>query len=172
MARHTTLSAKQRRDRLKKINEATVEKRNALYASDPEYREFIKGASRASYRKHAGMELRNLRNASDFFDQLPVLGSHRLIRGADTKRPRLTFSLREMATALGGYHPNVLRQWCREEKFPRPTMQAFCRGRELVYSLDQARALMKIMGEHQQEKAYLSADDKAVIAALFAVMAE
>ena len=169
MARQPTLSDKQHRSRVHEVNRRTVKKRNALYASDPAYREFVKGSSRATYRRQAGLQLRNLRNASEYLPQLPTLGAERIIKGG-TNRKRLTFSVREMAVALGGYHPNVLRQWIREGRFPAPVLQAHVRGKELVYTIEQTRALMEIMSNHQIDKAYLSQSDAETIAALHEAM--
>lgn len=167
MGRQRTYSDTERQQRQRKLNQGTAQKRKKLYRKDATYREFAKGSSRATYRRQRGLSLRNLRNAHEFLDTLETLGTVRELHDAEAQ---LTFSVRELSVALGGYHPNVIRQWCRDGKFPPPKLSAVCKGKELVYSLPQARALLEVIGEHQTAKAYLSTNDKDTIKRLFAAM--
>lgn len=171
MGRQRTLTDAERQERQHKLNQKTATRRKEQYDGDVEYREFARGSSRATYRRKSGLALRNLRNAHDFLPSLSTLGS---VRDLLTKKggEALTFSIRELAVLLGGYHPNVIRQWCRDGRFPSPTIEAKGARKELVYSQAQAKALAEIIGTHQQEKSYLSAADTAVISSLFSAFSK
>lgn len=171
MARPRTLSDKQRTERRKKTQQKVSARRRSQYHSDPAYRKQVKEASRLSYRSAHGLSLRNLRNAAEFLPQLETLGHMRFLRHGDKRGEEvMCFTSRELAVALGGYHPNVFRDWVRTSKFPAPAIETYCPGRVLVYSLEQARRLLTVMGEHQAKKSYLSDEDTDTIAALFAAM--
>lgn len=167
MGRQRIYSETERLQRQRKLNQGTARKRKNQYRQDASYRERVKVSSRVTYRRQHGLTLRSDRNAHEFLSVLDTLGTVRELHGHEAQ---LTFSVRELSTALGGYHPNVVRQWCREGKFPSPELSAVCKGRELVYTLEQARALLQIMGEHQTKKVYLSSRDTETITRLFAAM--
>ena len=77
----------------------------------------------------------------------------------------MTFTVKELAVALGR-RPEVVHRWGREELFPQPLIEA--EGmRENVYTLDEARALVRVMGEHQEETSYYRSDHVETRARLF-----
>jgi hypothetical protein len=139
-------------------------RRKARYHSDPDYKKQVNRLNRLHYRKVEGSALREPAKLSD----LAALGTVRkLLTGASRK----TYSIEEMAKALGDYHKVVLYRWIRTERFPRPSIATAAKSTiSFVYSLDQARALIKVFSEHQKSKAYFHKSDTETVEKLFDVM--
>jgi hypothetical protein len=132
------------------------EYRRKKYREDSAYRHRVLKARRRLYHKQKGKVRResclvNLPSIKNF-------GTVRMAYVGDSFKPsrRLTFTLKELAAVLGR-RPEVVMKWVREELFPQPLIEV--EGmRENVYTLNEARALVEVMGEHQEETSYYRAD--------------
>lgn len=144
-------------------------KRKSRYATDPEYREKVKARSRDHYREKHEVSLRPL----DFCKKrLEDMGRMRKIVLAGANVTALTFSVKELANALGGINPIVIYRWHADKLFPRPNViqqgaQEDDDGAH-VYTLGQMKRLIAVMEEHQKKSLYLRKSDRATIKAFFA----
>jgi hypothetical protein len=144
---------------------ARNKRRRKRYAADSAYRETVNSWNRTSYRQRSNSKLRNCR---DNISELHEFGSIRIVPIGDSRKRIRTFSVPELAKALGDYHPVVLYRWQKERKFPRPVIPA---NDGKVYTEDQARKLLTIMSEHQDKKLYFHKTDARLIEQLFKAMA-
>lgn len=140
------------------------ERRRQQYADDSAHRRSIHTQNRAAYRKRANSEPRNCR---ENIAKLREFGFSRRVSLKGSMIRMLTFSVSELADALGGYHRIVLYRWHKERKFPRPIVQA--KDQE-VYTVDQAHKILTVMSEHQDKKLYLRKSDAETINQLFNAM--
>ena len=132
-------------------------KRRQQYATDDAYRSAVHTQNRTGYRERTGSELRNCReniaNLQDF-------GSIRAVSIDGCTTHILTYTVVQLAKAIGGYHPVALYRWQRQDRFPRPTTQAIdCK----VFTFDQAHKILVVMSEHQDKKLYLQKSDTDTI---------
>ena len=139
-------------------------KRRRRYALDSAYRAGVHEQNRTGYRQRAGSEPRNCRMN---IARLREFGTDREVSIGGASRRMLTFSVAELATALGGYHTTVLYRWQMQSRFPRPRLRASDRK---VYTFDQASNILRVMAAHQDEKLYLQETDAGTIQRLFDAM--
>lgn len=132
-------------------------KRRKLYAEDPEVRRKAIESTRGTYRAVNG----GLMDPSTCLDNLDDLGSYgtkRLLRRE--KRVRVTFSIGELAIALNR-RPEVVYRWVRSKILPQPNFilqEPLVGTHWFVYSMDQVRALVEVMGRHQLNTPYYRRD--------------
>jgi len=138
------------------------------YNQDPVFRKKVLQANTARYRAaHSS----GLRNCLSTIKNLSKFGSLRrcieITKAGEVieKKLEVTFSAAELAKALG-YHTVVMYGWHSSGRFPRPKVHVSGKaGRiQLVYTLEQAKRLVEIMGVHQKDSQYLRNTDTAVIA--------
>jgi hypothetical protein len=139
-------------------------KRRMMYASDPAYRQKVVEQNRSSYRR---LNKSKSRDCEKNLRKLHQFGNIRIVAAGTRRQPSLTFSTKELAKALGGYHHIVLYRWQRVRTFPRPAAQSDGLN---VYTETQARKLLCVMSKHQKHKQYLHRRDTATIGALFSAM--
>lgn len=96
------------------------------------------------------------------------------VRKLESGASRKTYSIQEMAEALGGYHGGVFYRWLRTSRFPQPDIPVTEKGRPpyKVYSAEATKALVKVFSDHQKVKAYFHKSDTDTIQKLFDVMGQ
>lgn len=130
------------------------------YQTDPAYRERIRTRSRERYRQLNSVELRD---AGANVGRIAEFASRRKVGGESIE----CLDIPEVASAIG-YHPDRVRHWICEGKFPKPSMEVS--GSKLrVYSVPQAKRLVSIIGNHQNRSQHLRKADSGTIAKLHAV---
>lgn len=127
------------------------------YQKDPAFRDKFKGMMRQKYRDGHPEKIRDCSKANplDF-------GMVRYLRAPDGVPSRkMSLSTGEMAEAMG-YHTVVLYGWMSKGLFPRPPHKVMG-SKATVFTGAQARAILKVMGQHQRECQFLREQDTDVI---------
>lgn len=142
------------------------EARRARYDGDPDYRERAIQSTRRSYRKRHGRQdrrtcLKNLVN----------LDNASIVRGVEINGrtyQRVTFTVEELANVLNR-RVEVVYRWIRNGTFPEPEAitEDLSNQHYKVYTLREVKALVWVMGEHQQETPYYRQDHDATRERLF-----
>lgn len=147
-------------------------RRREKYRKDKEYRDKAVQASRKRYREDRGTSPDDQHCAVALAD-LSAYGDTRKVVLSDGKvAKRKCFTKTEMAEVLGDYNVVALYRWLRKERFPEAKAE-IAEGAQVgqkVYLADETRKLVKVMAEHQKDKAYLTAEDTDTIAKLHEAM--
>lgn len=137
------------------------EERNALrrkrYAEDPEVRQRAIESTRETYRVANG-GLIDPTTCLGNLEDLEKFGTKRRLAGG--KKSRTTFSIGELARAMNR-RPEVVYRWVRSNMLPHPNLrleEPLARTHWFVYSLDQARGMVEVMGKHQERTPYYRKD--------------
>ncbi len=169
-------TAKQLADKTRKDYDRLNKRRRKRYREDQKYRQSCKSVSRITARKSSdnqSPELQRQAHCKSVVGNLVQYAERREIveDGELTGRTQHTLTSRELAPLLGLSHVVMLHKWQRADKFPRPTVIASTyRPHAGVYTIPQARALIKVMIRHYSTKSYLSVLDDTTITDLFAAM--
>jgi predicted DNA-binding transcriptional regulator AlpA len=163
MPRPTKYSDAERKTRQKTWNKKVSAERKQRYKEDPVYADAIKKTMREAYQEKKGIKPREVKNCRGYLPRLKEIGR---MRKTTELGDELTFNVREAATALGGYHPNVVYRWIRQGMFPKPPHLVEGHKVEHVYVESEMRSLMLAFALHQDHKLYFQAKDENTIAAL------
>jgi hypothetical protein len=154
------------REHLDRKNEV----RREMYASDADYRASRMEESRARYRQEHGVFEKDCRENLDALDSI---GSMRLIKLGKKQLNILTFNNRELAEALGYSLVQVYR-WQNDGRLPKPrtalSYEEGLKGRFMcseVYTEDEVKAIMSVLGEHQQSVAHYRTTHTLTIKKMF-----
>jgi hypothetical protein len=137
--------------------------RRARYQNDPAYAASIRNSRRDRYREQRGVKIRHCALTIEE------------VRNAGTKRPmasgktEITLSSEELAKLMG-YHYSTMIRWQHGGLFPKPRQPIDKREDICMYSVREAKELVRIMACHQETHQGLYAKDLTTISRLFAVM--
>lgn len=144
--------------------------RRDRYAMDPDYRDRMVQDTRDRYRRKVGLKPR--RSARDF--DLRRIGrwcQREDVRwsGGRVMKNKLVMDTRTLATILGR-KPDVVRRWIDRCMVPPPIAlikhhREGC-GMVSVYLMEEAREIIKIMRNHQEETPYFRVDHYHTVDAL------
>ncbi len=148
------------------VSDARNRERRNRYADDPDYREKAVQATRDRYRRNVGLKFR--RGAKGF--DLRRIGrwcERRDVRvGNHVHLARLVMKVRELALIVGR-KPDVVRRWIDQDMLPPPIgMVRHDReghGMVPVYFLEEAREIVHVMRDHQDETPYFRSDHDVTI---------
>jgi len=164
---------KERAAQKRRWDKARNDRRRDRYANDLEYREHIKEGARMSGRRTSpggGLQRDRMQICIESLKTVAKAGQERFRIGADgkvTKRKLRTLTSTEMAPLIGLSHAVMLHKWQRAGKFPRPEVRVIVvKTHAEVYTIPQAKKLIRVMKDHYAIKSYLSDRDTEVISAL------
>lgn len=157
------------------------ERRKQKYHSDETYRLTLQARSREAYRDtQGGIELR------DASVNIPTLDSYGEVREVTNKGYKnvpdkvMCFTAHELAEALDGYTGQAVYRWIRKGQLPPmttlamvalPTKGGTIADREVrVYTKDEAREIIRVLSEHQQNFSYYTGRHKETAEKLFSVV--
>ena len=147
----------------RKWQDARNRRRRSRYADDEDYRESVKSQARERSRRVSEPLKDRAGSCRQALDDLPTYGQSRKML---TGEQRTVLTSRELATAMGLSHQMELYKWQRDGRFPRPTHGAVVgRTHANVYTLAEAKCLLRKMAKHYDSRNYLREGD-AVVAEL------
>lgn len=169
MARPRIYTHEQRAAKEREWMAASNETRRNQYRKEPAYRDKTMKAAREHYRENSAQDVKG---CAENLDKLDTMGTVRRVQLGAQCVNIVSFTIDELAIAIGGYHPVVVRRWIRDGMFPEP---AFREQKEIpqrgakahVYTLNQVRAFVTAFAEQQKEKQNFYATDREFIATLF-----
>jgi predicted DNA-binding transcriptional regulator AlpA len=128
------------------------------YQKDPAFRDKFRDMMRRKYREEHPEKLRDCSktNPLDFGMTRDLCTP---VAGVTSRK--MSLSTAEIAQAMG-YHTVVLYGWMAKGFFPRPPHKVVG-SKTTVFSLPQAKAILKVMGEHQKKCQFLREQDREVI---------
>ena len=160
--------------------EVRNEKRRKEYANDESYRQTCTLVSRENYRRDNNVVLHS---CLDNLDKLASFGAVRDIHiNATVTVTERCYVVRELGEIIG-HSPTVLYRWKAKELMPSPIygartiMYSKHRGASFdstlkVYTEQEVRKIVEIIGEHQKEFCYYRQSDRDVTERLFAAINE
>lgn len=132
--------------------------RRKRYREDPEYRNKIREQVRDTYRRQRmemGLPVRTS-DCRENIGDLDMIGEERsVILMSGEEVDMLTFTVEELAKGLERSQ-QVMYRWFASGQFPRPVVQVRLPNNhpQTVYSYEEAKALLNVFGEHQEESQY------------------
>lgn len=170
MARPRKYTHEQRAAKEREWMATSNETRRTRYRSEPRYRDKTMKAARNHYRENSAQDVKA---CAQNLPILETLGTVRRVQLGAQCVHIVSFTIDELAEAIGGYHPVVVRRWISDGMFPEP---AFHEQKEIpqrgakahVYTLNQVRAFVEAFAEQQQHKQNFYATDREFIGKLFA----
>lgn len=134
------------------------ERRRLKYSQDPEYRTRLIKSTREGYRKKHGT-LEKPSSCLVNLEDLGAFGTTRKVTVAGVERRRLTFTTGELANALRR-RVEILYRWMRNDMLPVPvhTSSELQNQHGQVYSYQEVRAIVQVLGEHQEQTPYYRQD--------------
>ena len=151
------------------------EARRKRYKDDPEYRNKIREQVRDTYRRQRmeqGLPVRTS-DCRENIGDLDMIGEERMVvLKSGEEVDMLTFTVAELAKALERSQ-QVMYRWFTADQFPRPVVQAMVptNHQQPVYSFEEAKALLNVFGEHQEESQYYRKVHTATRDKLYAAVA-
>ena len=151
------------------MSEELNRRRRERYASDPVYRARVVAGVRKSYRRrHAGDKFQSCLSAVSGIDSHRH-GAHRA--AAPSYRVAWTLTVTELAAAIGR-NAQVVARWVAAGRFPAPKFETRVDGHAgpRVYTAVQAKAIARVMAEHQAATPYYREDHLKTKSRLFEAM--
>lgn len=133
-------------------------RRQERYHTDEAYRLVARQHVRNAYRNRRAEEGETVKNddCRESISKLAEIATERPVYASGTATPMLTLTIDEMSVALIRQQ-SVLYRWINTGLFPTPMIPAFnkaARRMQMVYSVEEAVALLTVMGEHQTRAQY------------------
>lgn len=136
-------------------------RRRARMREDTGYLEKHRARSREQYRKRVGLDITTIRDCRRKPSEIRAMGRIRPVVGMDNDV--VTFDFTELAAALGGYHPQIMKRWVARHQLPAPVLvanseNAVGHARKVpVYHLEEVLAIVSVLGDHQKQNAHYRA---------------
>lgn len=140
--------------------EPKMTKRQIRYMQDMKYRENAKSLSRRSYRRKVGAEITSCLYSLNFLEDAASLFRCKTGKGRTVRMPVL--SVPKTAMLLQKLYQTIWR-WINNGTIPAPVLSCLERDNNgsvpySVYHIEEVRALIEIIGEHEQTVTYLRKD--------------
>ena len=156
--------------RAERLAAARNARRNKRYHSDEEYRKKVLAQGRQSYRGSVGA---STSREVVSIGKLQYIGESREVTIKGKRRKHITFSVEELAEALGDYNPSVIRRWYQKGQIPKPALEADVvvprkgnttgHQRMYVYVIEEVKAIVSILSEHFSEFLYFRKDHEDTV---------
>jgi hypothetical protein len=136
--------------------------RRQRYKTEASYRESAKAMSRRTYRRKAGVELSTCLHSLEFISSIAEDHRVKYPDGSEHVIPAITTP--NLAKLLQKLYQTVWR-WIKSEMIPAPiiTSLAWPSKPFFVFHVEEARALVEIIGEHEKTTRYFRKDHRDVV---------
>lgn len=175
MAKNPKSKLKAKKTQLRRLNK----QRRERYQKDATYRQAVNERNRLQYRERAGTGVFTHEAAPPTTGLVQFGTSRRLVGDPEGSFSR-TFTVREVATALGDYNGQTMYRWLRDGRLPPMETEAYepyensagveREAKVAVYLYQELQVIAQTLREHQLEFSYYRASHHETKAKILAAV--